>query len=33
MAEKIEKNENYLYNCSLPMYGNVESLSENKRLD
>jgi uncharacterized membrane protein len=33
MAQNIEKNENYLYNCSLPMYGNVENLRENKRID
>lgn len=33
MAQKIEKNENYLYDCSLPMYYNVESIDKNKLIN
>jgi EamA domain-containing membrane protein RarD len=33
MAQKIETNENYLYNCSLPMYYDVESIAHNKEIN
>ena len=33
MAQKIEKNDVYLYNCSLPMYYNVESIAHNHAIN